>query len=265
MKIILITGSHPQHAYIARAIAATNYLSGLVIEEREEHLPIAPNHLNTQMKKMFNRHFLNRQVAGDKHFGACIFPDVPILKVSRNRLNDEGTWSFLKKHEPTLLLSYGCHMLSDKTLGKVSGEIWNIHGGLSPWYRGAITHFWPSYMLEPQMTGMTIHQLTQQLDAGDVVHQCCADLVRGDGIHDLAARAVLKLAIELPEVVRILIETGSINKKAHKTAGKLWLSQDWRPEHLYLIYELYKDRIVDSYLNEDLKQKEPNIYQQNIN
>ena len=89
--------------------------------------------------------------------------------------------------------------------------------------------------------------------------------MRGDGIHDLAARAVLKLAIELPEVVRILIETGSINKKAHKTTGKLWLGQDWRPEHLYLIYELYKDRIVDSYLNEDLKQKEPNIYQQNIN
>jgi hypothetical protein len=32
---------------------------------------------------------------------------------------------------------------------------WNIHGGLSPWYRGAITHFWPSYMLEPQLTGMS--------------------------------------------------------------------------------------------------------------
>ena len=50
------------------------------------------------------------------------------------------------------------------------------------------------------MTGMTVHDLSQELDAGDVVHQNAVDLVKGDGIHDLACRAVFGLGKELPKL-----------------------------------------------------------------
>ena len=100
-------------------------------------------------------------------------------------------------------MSYGCGILSDEILAAVQGQSWNIHGGLSPWYKGGVTLFWPSYMLQPQMTGMTIHELTSNLDAGDIIHQCTADLVRGDGIHDLACRAVEKVGIEIIQLIRL--------------------------------------------------------------
>ena len=35
----------------------------------------------------------------------------------------------------------------------------------------------PSYMLEPQMTGMTLHETTEHLDAGGIVHQTGVELV----------------------------------------------------------------------------------------
>ena len=67
---------------------------------------------------------------------------------------------------------------------------WNIHGGLSPSYKGCITHFWPSYLLEPEFTGMTLHKLTSDIDGGEIIHQTVVNLNKDDGIHENAARCV---------------------------------------------------------------------------
>ncbi len=262
MKVVFVTGSHPRHAYIARALAATGKLSGLVIEQREEHVPQAPETLSDELKQLFNLHFANRAKAEQCFFSQNTFPDVPVLNVTHATLNSEKTCRFLSQQAPDLLLSYGCHMLTEQTLSTVSGKKWNIHGGLSPWYRGGVTHFWPSYMLEPQMTGMTVHELTQQLDAGDVIHQCVSELVRGDGIHDLAARSVVQIAKELPTLVAIAEQGKLKTPVANKNAGKLWMGHDWRPEHLRLIYQLYQDKIVDDYLDGKFIQTEPNLIRQ---
>lgn len=262
MKIVFVTGNHPRHAYLARALAATGKLSGLIIEEREQHIPKPPEHLSEALKKLFRLHFDNRAVVEDKHFGPAVFPDVPKLLVSHQTLNDSETHQFVRQHNPGLLLSYGCHMLTDDTLAKATGLKWNIHGGLSPWYRGGVTHFWPSYMLEPQMTGMTVHELTQKLDAGDVIHQCVADLIRGDGIHQLAARAVDKIASELDQLIAMAERQQLSPPRAHKNDGKLWMGNDWRPEHLRVVYELYQDKIVDHYLDGEFTMFEPELIRQ---
>jgi methionyl-tRNA formyltransferase len=262
MKVVFITGSHSRHAYIARALAETGFLAGLIIEQREEHVPTPPCDLRDDVRDIFVKHFEKRQQAEAKFFSQGKFPDVPTLLVSKAKLNSALTWEFLEEYSPELLLSYGCHMLTKETLMKVAGEKWNIHGGLSPWYRGAITHFWPSYLLEPQMTGMTIHELTQQLDAGDVVHQCTADLIRGDGLHELAARAVVKVSDDLKRLLMMMQKGDKIQKTAHKSAGKLWLGSDWKPEHLKVIYQLYQDKIVDHYLDGCFTQSNPKLIRQ---
>jgi folate-dependent phosphoribosylglycinamide formyltransferase PurN len=262
MKVVFITGSHPRHAYIARKLACAGKLSALIIEKREAHLPEPPQELNGELSALFKEHFFLRQQVENTAFGDNSFPNVPTLHVGHHTLNTQKTWDYLTEYSPDLLLSYGCHMLTNETLSKVTGEKWNIHGGLSPWYRGAVTHFWPSYMLEPQMTGMTVHELTQQLDAGDIVHQCSSDLVRGDGLHQLAARSVTKIADELPRLIALMEKGAKIKKTPHKTAGKLWLGNNWRPEHLKLIYDVYNDKIVDLYLDGEFAQSKPILVRQ---
>ena len=49
---------------------------------------------------------------------------------------------------------------------------------LSPWYKGTATHFWPSYFLEPEFTGVAIHELSKKIDSGPLVHQVSGDLVQ---------------------------------------------------------------------------------------
>lgn len=261
-KILFMTGSHPRHAAVARELYKTGMLAGLVIENREEHTPVAPNDISDNLVKLFNHHFQKRAESEQRFFSNPDFPEVKTLHTSLEKLNSVETQNFIREAEPDLLLSYGVHMLTNETLACASGETWNIHGGLSPWYRGCITHFWPSYMLEPQMTGMTIHNLTQQLDAGDVVHQNVAPLVKGDGLHDLACRAVQGMIDDMLKLSSALEGEKEILKKSHKTTGKLWIANDWRPAHLRLIYDTYNDQIVDAYLNGDLGKREIKLHRQ---
>ena len=44
--------------------------------------------------------------------------------------------------KPDFLLSNGCHLISNEILNITKICNWNIHGGLSPWYKGGATHFW---------------------------------------------------------------------------------------------------------------------------
>ncbi|WP_191253997.1 formyltransferase family protein [Kordiimonas sediminis] len=247
---------------MARALAETGALAGLIVEQREEHMPLPPQGLSSDLEKLFIHHFQKRKDAETRFFSSSDLPRVKTLHVTKEDLNGEAVGSFLQSINPDILLSYGVHMLSEETLSVVHGEKWNIHGGLSPWYRGAITHFWPSYFLAPQMTGMTVHDLTMELDQGDVVHQNAAPLVKGDGIHDLACRAVQGLATELPKLLQVYSEKKILQKKHHRTSGRLWRSKDWHPSHLRLIYDFYNDRIVDAYLAGELEQTDPDLWRQ---
>lgn len=265
MKIILITGNHPRHKFIAEKLYSTGRLSMIISEKRGKLKPEPPVNIDSSLLKLFNKHFDLRITNEYKYFGENKWPDLPLLEI--NNIN-ELSETLIKKETTKLginmLISYGCSKIEKEIVNCIDGHCWNMHGGLSPWYKGSITHFWPSYMLEPQMTGFTIHELTESLDAGPIIHQCVADLEYGQSLHELACDAIVKVGNDLTKLISLASSKEKFEKKFIKTQGRIWTSNDWRLEHLFLIYDLYKDRIVDSYLNKDLKQKEPNIYQQNI-
>ncbi len=260
-KIVFLTGSHPRHAYMARCLAGTGALAGLVIEQREAFVPEAPAGLPRATEHLFALHFARRDEAEGHHFGPATLPEVVTRTVEMAELNTGATVDFINALRPDLILSYGVHKLTPETLAGVAAPLkWNIHGGLSPWYRGVTTHFWPSYCLEPQMTGMTVHELTQDIDGGAIIHQSAAALVHGDGLHDLACRAVMALGEEMPHLIGALARLKPPHRQG--TTGRIWRSADWRPAHLHVIYELYEDRIVDHYLDGAFGQAEAKLFRQ---
>jgi folate-dependent phosphoribosylglycinamide formyltransferase PurN len=266
MKIVFMTGNHPRHLFMARALARTGRLQALIMETREAHVPVAPAGLPTATAALFTKHFADREAIEARFFGVTGAADplqgIETHAIMREELNGLKVWALLDGLQPDLLLSYGVHKLAPETLARAPRYKWNIHGGLSPWYRGVITHFWPSYFLQPQLTGMTLHETNEAIDGGDVVHQSVAPLVRGDGVHDLACRAVTSLAGELPEIVT-RVAAGKVHTPAHpKTSGRIWREVDWRPAHLHPIYDLYANRIVDRYLDGEFGSSEPKLIRQ---
>ena len=140
MKILLITGDHPRHKFLVREIANLGIELAWVIEQRENFVPIPPPSLDNAILNMYTHHFLERERVENLYFGqASNFDSTPksppILTVDREGLNSRVVYDYVLSFKPDLVLSYGCHMLGPGILGIPETAKWNIHGGLSPYYR----------------------------------------------------------------------------------------------------------------------------------
>ena len=263
MKSICLIGSSFRHTYIANMISRSTDLIGVIVEQREEAIPPTPEGLEEEIAEYFVRHFEDRFRIEKQYFGEYNLDIAPnVLAIEKDELNGPKVRSFLKALGADVGISYGVHVLDTETLACMPDTKWNCHGGLSPWYRGAITHFWPSYMLEPQLTGVTLHNLTSRLDGGEIVHQTCADLSVEDGIHDIACKAVNNFGLDLVDVLKIFNRGELKPAVQQKSAGKLWLARDWRPEHLKLIYGVFNNQVAKAYLEDRFQKRDPELIRQ---
>lgn len=260
MGICLITGDHPRHKYLANKLYQSGKISGWIIEGREEFYPIPPEELDGALRTLFMHHFNERDRIENAIFDGGDFKiEVPTIEVAKSELNGDKTCNFIAKIKPRLVISYGCHKLSSRLIESAGCRFWNVHGGLSPDYRGVITHFWPSYFLEPQMTGITLHETTNFLDAGSIIFQTAAPMVRGDTLHRLAARNVEHFSVELTKKLLDLDFENIPHGLVQSRYGKVFMASDWRPEHLRIIYDIYNDTIVNALLDGHISGRNPNL------
>ncbi len=252
----LITGDHPRHKYLANKLINLNLVKFWVIETRESFIPDSKNIENSDIRNLYDLHFTKREESEQFWFkqDSSSETDVPTLVVGENQQNSSNVKKFISDYNFHTLLSYGCHILDNEIIETSNFNSFNVHGGLSPWYRGIITHFWPSYNLEPDLTGVTLHKLTKKIDAGDIVHQTQADLIKGDGLHMLAGRTVAKFSDEVVNVLSKIVEIEeSTNGYKQIHSGRLWTGNMWRPEHLLVVYKHFEDKVVDYCIDNNIK------------
>lgn len=263
MRIVFLCGSHPRHMYMANKLFETGLLSGLVIEKRGEFVPKLPPGLNEIDRANFIRHFLARQQAEEKFFDHVDCNTVQKQVLSKNidmeTLNSEITVQFIKDIKPDVILSYGVHKLSDEIINICPDKAFNIHGGLSPWFKGCITLFWPFYFLRPNWAGMTIHHLSASIDAGDIVHHSVPTLERGDKLHEVACKAVIQAGEDIAKLMLLLEKGEKLARVKQSSNGKLFTAAEWQVQHLRLIYNTFNDDIVDRYLDGEITSPPPKL------
>jgi hypothetical protein len=282
-KILFIGGTHPRHFYYSNQVHIRYPLACRVLEARESMLPNPPTGTSKKNIKLWNRHFQCRQDTELKYFPAQNL-DVYSHIATPDCFNQVAI-DVVKEINPDIVLIFGCGMIKDELAAALPELTINLHLGLSPRYRGAATLFWPFYFLEPQWAGCTFHKIVDEPDAGDILHQCVPELKRGDKIHDVACKAVMKATEEMIKLlnrynayVAYRNTGGFVTMDAFRewdeeppkpwycypqsTTGKNFLSRDFQPSHLRMIYETYNDDIVDQYLDGNLKQHKPKLVRQ---
>jgi len=261
MNILWIGGNHPRHLYYINKIQEKFPIAGSVIEFRENMLPTPPEGITSIDKENFIRHFKNRDLAEKKYFMEQAMPDCPILKTSRADLNSKTTVNFIKEINPDMVLIFGCYLIKEPLYSALPANTINLHAGLSPRYRGSATLFWPFYFLEPNYAGATFHYIIAEPDAGDIIHQVTPDLEKNDGIHDVACKVIIKSAEEMLKLLD-MARHKKLKSFKQKATGKNFLTTDFKPEHLRIIYNIYNDDMVKCYLEGKLKSTTPKLKNQ---
>ncbi len=263
MKLILFSGDHPRHLFVNQKVLEFFDESLVVIMQREELLPEPPSALDKHVEKLFKLHFENRHRVEASVFGNLnavdVFKNVNSMFIKPDELNTKRVADKVGKFNADFCFIFGVGLILEPVIDVLPKDKINLHLGLSPWYKGGATLFWPFYHLEPQFCGSTLHQITKQADAGEIIHQCVPKLLPGDTIHDVGARCVVKARDELSKVFGHWNVEKGFEGIVQKTSGRNWRGVDFHPSQLRVIYDLYQDRIVDSYLAGALSHRKPRL------
>ena len=120
MNIVLITGSHPRHKFIARKLAERGDLSLIICQKRESFVPQPPSDLNNKLSELYLKHFQDREENEYKYFGDSLWPNVEIIEVEKSQQNSDLVRETIAEITPDLLLTYGCGILSEDILDSCS-------------------------------------------------------------------------------------------------------------------------------------------------
>jgi methionyl-tRNA formyltransferase len=132
---------------------------------------------------------------------------------------------------PDVIAVFGTSLIRGPLLTRGRLGIFNLHGGLSPHYRGADCTFWALYNGEPDRVGCTLHRIDAGIDTGALVAHISPEVNEGDDELRLFWRSVRDSAEAYVEMLdRLERGEGLGQRQAEK--GRLYQVRDrgWREE-----------------------------------
>ena len=265
MRLLLISGSHSRHLFVMQQLLQVDNPVGIIVMQREATIPSAPPTINPSDASIFKKHFDIRQEVEDREYGQLlhenVFQNFQILERSSENLNSSETAGYIQRCNPDACIIFGADIINGEVLASLPLFTLNFHLGLSPWYRGSATLFWPFYFMEPQFAGSTIHKIVLEADAGLVLQQTVPTLRPGMGIHDVGSATVKDGCEDLVRALNLFKNGEHLTFSEQKTTGRLFLSRDFLPHHLRVNYNLFNDKMTDAFLEGALGKKMPRLIQ----
>lgn len=112
-------------------------------------------------------------------------------------------------HEPALVVLAGfMRILTPGFVQHYAGRIINIHPSLLPAFTGLHTHQ-RAIDMGCKVAGVTVHQVTAELDHGQILDQAVVPVLPGDTADTLAARVLTQEHLIYPKAVRAFFESGA--------------------------------------------------------
>jgi folate-dependent phosphoribosylglycinamide formyltransferase PurN len=197
MKITVFTSNQPRHTSLIDALAD---VAEEVFAVRECNT-VFPGRVEDFFRKseVMQTYFTRvlaaeREVFGAVRFNRANVRQLPIKMGDLNRLSLDQLDAAL---ESDYYVTFGCSYIKGPLCEHLCAhQAVNIHMGLSPWYRGSSTNFWPMYDRRPEYVGATVHLLTAGLDSGPMLFHAAPEARALDPfVHGMRAVQVAHQAV----------------------------------------------------------------------
>ncbi|MCB0733957.1 MAG: hypothetical protein H6608_01840 [Flavobacteriales bacterium] len=198
-RIVIITGNSSRHLSLVEQLAK-QFKVELVVSEKKFSYQQAFK--TTEGDSIIENHFNERDTYENNYFKPST-EGVKIVQVDKGWMNGNPDLiqQILDLRVDAIVL-FGSSIIGEPILSAYPRKVINLHLGLSPYYRGSGTNFWPIVELKPECVGATIHIATPIVDAGEILHQVRpTDLDETDTIHDIGNKTIREALSQLPEVV----------------------------------------------------------------
>lgn len=256
MRVALFTSNHLRHKYIANQLARSVDLQLILTEEKSPAIEDAAAY-DEEDKTLLKTHFNTRQRSESEFFGMfSSFPEtVTHIALAHGKINTEKTLHLLQAHRIDWILLFGTSIIKPVLLNAFPNRMVNLHLGLSPYYKGSGTNFFPVVHNEFECIGGTIHIATSKVDAGAILCQFRPDVVsETDNLHSLGNKVIEKAGRIYGEVLKAYASDklkGILQQP--NTEAKIFRLKDFTPEALRKAHAVLLNGGIKKYLKEKEK------------
>lgn len=182
-------------------------------------------------------------------------------KLISNSINSEASLKFASDFLPDYVITFGCPILKDPWLKLFPNSILGIHLGLSPYYRGSGTNFFPFVNNELAAVGFSLMKLDLGVDTGPILHQRYAKIVMGDSIHTIGTRLMQQMFDDILRIIDMGINLSDAVTQPSNEEVKYYVKRDFTDQSLIIALQNLQNDSVNNFLdNEDsLRKKFPLI------
>jgi len=252
-SIVFLTANSLRHSYIRQTFGLADDIevlqsfceskSGSLLEKaRKNGEGIRIDHLERRARSEHD--YFNNFVKTTPEQSNPV--EIPYGDINEQRYYDE-----IINLDPDLLVVYGSSIIRDPLLSEYDGRILNVHLGLSPYYRGAGTNFWPLVNGDPECVGATFMYIDEGVDTGEIIHQLRARVHPYDGPHDIGNRLIGDVGQIYPQIVQRFDDLHHVSQIDEPDNEHYYTSSDYNPDATALLYENFADGMVEEYLENE--------------
>ena len=249
-KIILLTGNELRHNYFKKYMSSQSEVdviasfcesdSGNIVKKvnKQENNNLRKKHLEERNKSeiQFFKNYCEESIDNSN----SVF-------INRGDINSEKSVKEIIALNPDLIISYGCSIIRSRLLEVFENKFINIHLGISPYYRGSGTNFWPFVENELSAIGSTFMHIDRGIDTGDIIHQIRARIKKNDSIHSIGNRLIHDSTTECVKLIKHFDKLKRYKKNNLK--GRLYNNKDFSEESIKKAY-FNLDQKIANYLDQ---------------
>jgi phosphoribosylglycinamide formyltransferase 1 len=244
MRAVVLTSTMRRHQFVANTIAERMDVCVWQEEKSFEPLRYADSE---EDEATIARHFDARDASEKAHFSGHERVVVRSTRVGPGGCNDPSEIDAMRRMRPDVVLVFGTGLLKQPLIDAFPGNIINIHLGLSPYYRGAGTNFWPLVNGEPEYCGATIHFLDAGVDSGPVIEHVRPDIRGADGPHDIGNKTIVVAAHALAAAAIAHVQA-PLRGVAQTGGGRVYKRGDFSASAVNRLYANFSEGMIDNYL-----------------
>ena len=248
MKIVILTSNSLRHKFFANTLAL-HANDTLVISECKSTMIDSDNANN------IDAHFQLRDQTEKAFFPNNDFFIPKTLPIVYKELNQNHVYQTVKDFKPDLMLIFGSYIVKEPLLSLLpSGHVINLHLGLSPYYRGSGTNFWPFVNDELENLGSTILHLDAGIDTGDIICHVRPTIEINDNVHTIGCKIIQESVNSLIKIIKLVESGQTLNRiKQWKVNERYYKTKDFDETVLQKYKTKLSNKLIKNYLTANKK------------
>jgi methionyl-tRNA formyltransferase len=198
LTVLILCGRSPRHLYVANRLCKAAVPLAIVHETGREWTArrvsraLRPANLWSRISRRMHHRKHDRGEEETEFFFGNEEPALtrPELVVEVPYVNHPKVSALVDRLKPDVIAVFGTGLIRGPLLAGGRLGIINLHGGLSPHYRGSDCTFWALLNGEPEQVGCTLHFIDPGIDTGNLIAHVCPEVRESDDELSLFWRGV---------------------------------------------------------------------------